>query len=211
MRSDTSGSITVNSSDRTNHSPSRGSGPGWRVTLIILAMVWTLITFPLVASGWSWSWVSDVAALPGYRDVILGLGHSVAYALFGALGALSFVLIGIASWSPLVRARWGGVTLALAILLTAPISVISYFTIDPAAPLHALSGAEAYALIGIGIAGILAAASAGRSWPTGMRVLFGCTLLVLAAGMLALAYFPHGPVFFLGVEAIIWVLGAPRE
>ena len=88
--------------------------------------------------------------------------------------------------------------------------ILSYLGTPTESPLHLLWGAEGYWLIFIGVAGITAAITAGRAWPVWTRVLLGLTIVVLAAGTVALAYYPHGSLVALAIEAVALILAAPR-
>jgi hypothetical protein len=100
--------------------------------------------------------------------------------------------------------------MAWLILAGAPITALSYLNTPKDAPLHFLWGAEGFVLIAVGLAGIVAAVTAGSRWRLWLRVVLGLTLPLLVAGTLATGYWPHGPLVVLGVEAIFVILAAPR-
>lgn len=133
-----------------------------------------------------------------------------AYIVFGALGAASFLAIGIALLPSMNRAGWGGRVFAWAVIAGAAVTILSYFGSPVGSPLHKFWGAEAYALIAIGTAGVLAAITAGRRWPAWARALLASTLVVLVLGALALAYYPHGCLATLGLASAALILASPR-
>jgi hypothetical protein len=132
------------------------------------------------------------------------------YIVFGALAAVAYAAIGLALLPDLRRAGWGGLLMASLVLAGVVVGVLSYLGAPEESPLHPLWGAEAYLLMAVGAAGIAAAFTAGNRWPLWTRVLMGCTIAVLAAGTVALMYYPHGSLVAFGLEAAALVLGAPR-
>jgi hypothetical protein len=181
----------------------------WRALLAGLGGLWAALTLPLVATAFGsaqWVWVFDY---PVYVEARQWAGNP--YAVFGALVSLSFLTIGIALAPDLRRARWGGLAMALLIMIGAPITALSYLNSSERAPLHFTWGWEFYVLVAVGLSGIAAAATAGRRWRVGVRVLLGMTLLILVAGTLLLGYWPHGSLVFLAVEAIVIIAFAPRD
>lgn len=179
-----------------------------RAGLALLGSVWSLLTLPLVAATWSGGWVAELSRTPPYRAIAALVDDP--YIVFGTLGFLSFLAIGLALLPDLRRAGWGGTTMVALVLAGAVVTVLSYLGTPDESPLHPLWGAEGYLLLGVGAAGIAAAITAGRGWRIWTRVLLGATILVLAAGMLAFGYYPHGSLIVFGVEAAALVLGAPR-
>ncbi|NHB84038.1 hypothetical protein G7085_03520 [Tessaracoccus sp. HDW20] len=51
--------------------------------------------------------------------------------------------------------------------------------------------------------------TAGRTWRPWTRVVLGLSLPVLAAGTLALQYYPHGSLVALATEAVVLIAAAP--
>ncbi|MET0781143.1 MAG: hypothetical protein ABWZ16_06465 [Microbacterium sp.] len=181
----------------------------WRALLAGLGGLWAALTLPLVATAFGsaqWVWVFDY---PVYVEARQWAGNP--YAVFGALVSLSFLTIGIALAPDLRRARWGGLAMAVLIMIGAPVTALSYLNSSERAPLHFTWGWEFYVLVAVGLSGIAAAATAGRRWRVGVRVLLGMTLLILIAGTLLLGYWPHGSLVFLAVEAIVIIATAPRD
>ena len=152
-----------------------------------------------------WRWVFHNRAYFWAREAV----HD-PYIVFGALAALSFLAIGLALLPDLRRAGWGGTVMAWLVIAGAPVTALSYLNTPKEAPLHVLWGAEAFVLIAVGLAGILAAVTAGSRWRLWVRIVLGLTLPVLVAGTLATGYWPHGPLVLLGVEAIVVILAAPK-
>jgi hypothetical protein len=181
----------------------------WRALLAGLGGLWAALTLPLVATAFGsaqWVWVFDY---PVYVAARQWAGNP--YVVFGGLVSLSFLTIGIALVPDLRRAGWGGLAMALLIIIGAPITALSYLNSSERAPLHFTWGWEFYVLVAVGLSGIAAAATAGRRWRVGVRVLLGMTLLILVAGTLLLGYWPHGSLVFLAVEAIVIIAAAPRD
>lgn len=181
----------------------------WRAFLAALGGVWAALILPLVATAFGatqWVWIFDNPVYVGARQ---WAGNP--YVVFGVLGSLSFLTIGIALLPDLQRAGWGGRVMAWLIIAGAPITAISYLNASERAPLHFVWGGEFFVLVAIGLSGGAAAATAGRRWPAGVRILLGMTLVILAVGTLALGYWPHGSLVFLAVEAIVIIATAPRD
>ena len=178
-----------------------------RAWLALGGGAWALLTLPLVAAEWSWPWVEQLSRLQPWAAIASSVDEP--YIVFGALAGLSFLAIGLALLPELRRAGWGGVMLLVTVLAGSVVSPLSYFGTPPASPLHWLWGSEGPLLVGVGLAGVLAAVTA-RGWPGRLRVLLGVTLLVLVAGALALGYFPHGPLVALSLEAAVVIVGAQR-
>lgn len=165
-----------------------------------------ILPFPATEFGVSlWSWVFRYRAYFWAREAV----HD-PYIVFGALASLSFMAIGLALLPDLRRAGWGGALMAWLIIAGAPVTAISYLNTPSEAPLHFLWGAEAFVLIAVGLAGILAAITAASRWRLWVRMVLALTLPLLVAGTLASGYWPHGPLVVLGLEAIAVILAAPR-
>jgi len=181
----------------------------WRALLAGLGGLWAALTLPLVATAFGsaqWVWVFDY---PVYVEARQWARNP--YVMFGALVSLSFLSIGIALVPDLRRARWGGLAMSLLIIIGAPITAVSYLNSSERALLHFMWGWEFFVLVAVGLSGIAAAATAGRRWGGGVRVLLGMTLLILVAGTLLLGYWPHGSLVFLALEAIVIIATAPRD
>ncbi|MGC5076737.1 hypothetical protein [Agrococcus sp. DT81.2] len=179
----------------------------WRAALALVGGAWALLSLPLVAADWSWPWVATLSGAEPWSSVRAAVEDP--YVVFGALAGLSFLAIGIALLPDLRRAGWGGIVMLVAVLAGAVVSPLSYLGTPESSLLHWLWGSEGPLLVGVGLAGVLAAVTA-RGWPLAVRLLLGATLLVLVAGTLALGYFPHGPLLALGIEAAVLILGASR-
>lgn len=179
----------------------------WRAVLAGLGGAWSLAILPFPATEFGvslWRWVFHNRAYFWAREAV----HD-PYIVFGALAALSFLAIGLALLPDLRRAGWGGTVMAWLVIAGAPITALSYLNTPQEAPLHFLWGAEAFVLVAVGLAGILAAVTAGSRWRLWVRIVLGLTLPVLVVGTLATGYWPHGPLVLLGVEAIAVILAAP--
>ena len=177
--------------------------------LVGLGGLWAAMTLPLTATAFGftqWVWVFDYSV---YVEARQWAGNP--YVVFGALASVSFLTIGIALLPDLRRARWGGAVMAGLIIVGAPLTALSYLNASERAPLHFVWGWEFLVLVAVGVSGVVAAVSAGRRWAIGVRILLGMTLVILAAGTLALGYWPHGSLVFLAVEAIAIIAAAPRD
>ena len=180
----------------------------WRAVLAGVGGLWALLILPFPATEFGvplWSWVFRFRPYFWAREAV----HD-PYIVFGALAALSFVSIGVALLPDLRRAGWGGTVMGWLILAGAPVTALSYLNTATDAPLHFLWGAEAFVLVAVGIAGILAAVTAGSRWRGWVRLLLGLTLPLLVVATLATGYWPHGPLVALGVDAVVIILAAPR-
>ncbi|WP_182906111.1 hypothetical protein [Microbispora sp. H13382] len=183
----------------------------WRLGLVALGGLWELLTLPLVAwDGWSWEWVAHVYRSAPYQAVSEAIGAD-PYVVFGALGGLSFLAVGVALLPDMRRAGIGGRLFAWLIIATGVVSALSYLGTPVDSPLHPLWGAEIFALILVGIAGPFAAATAGTCWKRWTRILMAATILVLAAGLASLGYYPHGPLVSLAAGTALLIAHAPRD
>ena len=181
----------------------------WRVVLAAAGAVWAALTLPLPATVWgvrSYEWVFDLDVYVWARGWV---GHP--YIVFGALASVSFLAIGLALLPDLRRAGWGGSLMAWLTICGAPVTVVSYTNTSSNAPLHFMWGWSFYVLVAVGIAGIIAAITAGSRWGFGARTLLGMTLVFLVVGTLTLVYYPHGSLVILGLEAVAVILSAPRD
>ena len=174
--------------------------------LVGLGGLWAAVTLPLTATAFGfaqWVWVFDYLV---YVEARQWAGNP--YVVFGALASLSFLTIGIALLPDLRRARWGGAVMVWLIIVGAPVTALSYLNASERAPLHFVWGWEFLVLVAVGVSGVAAAATAGRQWAIGVRILLAMTLVILAVGTLALGYWPHGSLVFLAVEAIAIIAAA---
>jgi hypothetical protein len=178
-----------------------------RQLLALAGGAWALLTLPLTAPEWSWPWVAAVSGLEPFRSLLGAV--EAPYIVVGALAGLSFLAIGLALLPDLRRAGWGGTAMAWAILAGAVVSPVSYLSTPEESPLHMLWGSEGPLLVVIGLLGVPAAITA-RGWTRGARTLLALTLVVLVAGVFAFAYYPHGCLITLAVEAAVLIAVAPR-
>lgn len=160
---------------------------------------------PLVAVGWSWPVLDTIGRAEPYRSIATAVGDP--YVVFGALGAVSFLTIGLSLLLSLRRAGWGGIALGATVLLGVPVSVLSYLGTDEASPLHGMWGAEIFVLLLIAVAGIPAAVTAASRYPAWVAGLLASTFLVLLAGLGVFQYYPHGCLVMLGIEALVLAAG----
>lgn len=181
--------------------------PRSRIWLAAAGGAWALLSTPLVAGDWGAAWVAELSLLEPWRALREAVDDP--YIVFGALGGLSFLAIGLALLPDLRRARWGGSLLAWSVIAGAVVTPVSYLSTPAEAPTHVLWGSEGPLLILVGIFGVVAAVTA-RGWAGWVRVLLAATLPVLIAGLLATGYYPHGCLATLGIEAVALIIGAPR-
>lgn len=184
-----------------------GRSRPWRAALAGLGGLWALTILPFPATEFGvpvWSWVFRYRAYFWAREAV----HD-PYIVFGALAAVSFLAIGLALLPDLRRAGWGGAIMAWLVIAGAPVTALSYVNTPRDAPLHFLWGTEALMLMAVGIAGVLAALTAGSRWRLWVRIVLGLTLPLLVIGTVAAGYWPHGPLVVLGVEAVAIILAAP--
>ncbi|WP_394552226.1 hypothetical protein ACDF64_15360 [Agromyces sp. MMS24-JH15] len=191
----------------------------WTVVLAALSVLWSFALLPPQMVVWAGSgtpgWLLALDRLPGYdatRALLAGAGIADDYLVFGSAVALSFVLLWLATGPAFAALGWSGRTLGALVLAGAPITVLSYLNHPVDAPLHAIWGAEAFALLAIGLVAVVAAIAAprGRGIPLWERLLVGSTLLVMVGATLALGYWPHGTLVGFGAEAIALAAFAPR-
>ena len=153
----------------------------------ILAALWAFVMLPPQLSVWSGAgapaWSSALDALPVYDGLRLSLasaGVGDLYAVFGAAASVSFVLIWWATGPTFARLGWTGRVLGWLVLCSAPITVLSYLNHPTDAPLHALWGAEGFALLVTGLWAVFAGvAPRAEGIPAWERALIGSTLAVM--------------------------------
>ncbi|WP_448810154.1 hypothetical protein [Agromyces bauzanensis] len=189
------------------------------VVAAFVAALWALFLLPPQQQAWSGvfapRWLRVLDDLPVY-DAIRNWLHSVGehdfYLAFGALAAVSFVLIWWATGPAFAALGWSGRVLGWLTLLGAPVTALSYLNHPVDAPVHALWGAEAYALMLVGIWAVVVAivAPRGRGIPGWERALLAATLPIMVVSTLALSYWPHGTLVGFGVEAAVMAALAPR-
>lgn len=164
------------------------------------------------APDWARS-LQSAAPYDGFRAVAATVGVDDDYTLFGALIALSFLLIGI----PLIvlgrtTGRWvsavGWLTVA-----GAPVTVLSYAAPSLPDPWDAFWGAELLLLLVVGVVALVAGTYSGvtRRAPVVWCLLLGATVVVLVASALLLRYAPHGSLVGMGAEVVALTLAAPRD
>lgn len=190
---------------------------GWRIALALTGSLWALFLLPMqmveFAGSGTPDWMARWNTWDGYDAVrawvVGGLGTSDLYLVFGAASSLSFLAIGVALLPDLRTIGTTGTALGWLIIGTAPLVVISYVNHAREAPLRALWGSEFFLLVAIGVLAIVAAVAARRvpAWTGWPRWLLGCTLPILAVGLLCLGYWPHGPLVTFGVEAAVLIAG----
>jgi hypothetical protein len=184
--------------------------------MAVVGSLWAAFLLPPQVVAWdgaaapSWARrLEDAAAYNWVRDVAASLRVSDDYALFGALVAPSFLLIGVALL-PSARAagRWTR-ALALLTLLGAPIAVLSYVSHDLDAPWRYFWGAEIPLLLALCICGVVAGVISYRRHhlPGWWAALLGSTVVVLLASTALFTYFPHGSLVGYGVEAAVLAIG----
>lgn len=189
------------------------------VVAALAAALWALFLLPPQQQAWSGvfapRWLRVLDDLPVY-DALRGWLHTLGqhdfYLVFGAASALSFVLIWWATGPTFAALGWSGRVLGWLVLLGAPVTALSYLNHPVDAPLHALWGGEAFALMLIGIWALVVAIAAPRrrGIPWWERVLLGLTLPIMIVATLALSYWPHGTLIGFGVEAAVIAAAAPR-
>lgn len=111
----------------------------------------------------------------------------------------------------LARLGWRGRLFGALLLVTGIVTFLSYLNHAAHTPLHALWGAEAFGLIAIGIAGVIAALAPRRLgvalWE---RILIGLTLPIEIGATLVLSYYPHGTLVGLALLGTALAAAAPR-
>ncbi|MFG1820661.1 hypothetical protein ACGFIF_43365 [Kribbella sp. NPDC049174] len=184
--------------------------------MAVVGSIWAAFLLPPQLVAWDGAsapeWARRLDGSVPYdwvRDVAAGLQISDDYALFGALLAPSFLLIGTALVpAARVAGRWTG-AVALLTVLGAPITVISYVGHDLGPPWDSLWGAEIPLLLAICICAAVAGVVSYRrhhirGWWAG---LLGSTTVVLVASTALFDYFPHGSLVGYGVEVAVLAIG----
>ena len=188
------------------------------VAAAILAALWAFVLLPPQHAVWSGTdapaWIAAIDALPVYDGIRLWLtsiGLDDFYLVFGAAASVAFVLIWWATGPAFAALGWSGRVLSWLVLLAAPITLLSYLNHPTDAPLHGLWGAEAFALLLIGLwALVVVIASSSISPPWWERVLLASTLPILLIATFAFGYWPHGTLIGFGLEAAALAAWAPR-
>ena len=188
------------------------------VAAAILAALWAFVLLPPQHAVWSGAgappWIAAIDALPVYDGIRLWLtsiGLDDFYLVFGAAASVSFVLIWWATGPAFAELGWSGRVLGWLVLLSAPITLLSYLNHPADAPLHRLWGAEGFALLLIGLwALVVVIATRSMPPPSWERVLLGFTLPILLIATLVFGYWPHGTLIGFGVEAAVLAAWAPR-
>jgi hypothetical protein len=184
----------------------------------LLGAAWSAFLLPPQLVEWSglaapdWIWRLEGTAAYGWWRQLDGLGGRDAYAWSGAVLAPAWLLIGV----PLLRlgGRAGRAVglVGVVTLLGAVVCVASYLAAEATGPVRLLWGAEAPWLLLLGVAALLAGplAVVRHGMPRWWGGLLGATLLVLAVGILALTYYPHGALVALGIEVAVLSATAGR-
>ncbi|MFF2495222.1 hypothetical protein [Agromyces sp. NPDC058064] len=181
----------------------------WAVVSAFAAAAWAFFLLPPQQAVWSGAgspaWLRTLDDSPVYDGLRGGLhaaGLRDDYLVFGSAAALSFVLIWFATGPAFAQLGWSGRVLGWIVLASAPITVLSYANHPIDAPLHALWGAEAFALLLIGVWALIVAAVAPRGRvPLWERLLLAATLPVIVVATVVLSYWPHGSLVGLGLVA----------
>jgi hypothetical protein len=191
----------------------------WSVVIALIAAGWAFFLLPPQQAAWSGAdspaWLRALDAMPvydGLRQTLPATGTSDAYLVFGAAASVSFVLLWLATGPVLAALGCSGRVLGALLLAAAPITLLSYLNHPADAPLHVLWGAELFALLAIGLWGLVVAFAAPRrrGIPIWERILVGSTLPVVVVATFALTYWPHGSLVGLGLEAAVLAGLAPR-
>jgi hypothetical protein len=181
------------------------------VLLALLAAAWAFLLLPPQVHAFAGAyamprWLFELNRLGAY-DVVRGWlvanGQPDFYLVFGAAASASFVLIWLATRPVLDAVGWSGRVLGWLVFAGAPVTLLSYLNHAADAPLRGIWGAEAFVLIAIGLWAVVVAFAAPRDSgvPVWERLLLGATLPVLVIATAALAYYPHGTLVGLGLEA----------
>lgn len=188
----------------------------WSVVFAGLAGVWALFLLPPQLLAWydapAWAIALDRSAFyRGVHQFVAGLSLHDDYLVFGSAISLSMVLLWWSTGPVMAWLGWTGRLFSAILLLLAPLTFLSYLNHADSSPLRFLWGSEGLCLIVLGLAGILAAAVTRaplvRAW---QRVLLAATLLIEVAFTVLLAYWPHGTVVGLALQACVLAAFAPR-
>jgi hypothetical protein len=180
------------------------------VAAALAASLWAFLLLPPQQAAWSGDdippWLGALDRMPLYDGIRLWLqanGQHDFYLAFGAAASLSFVLVWFATGP--VFAEFGrlGSVLGALVLITAPITALSYLNHPSDAPLHGLWGAEAFMLLLIGVVALVTTIAAPRRGgvPVWERVLLGMTLPILVLSTFLFTYWPHGSLVGFGLQA----------
>jgi hypothetical protein len=184
----------------------------------LLGAAWAGFLLPPQLVEWSglaapdWIWRLEGTAAYDWWRVLDGLGGLDAYAWSGVVLAPAWLLMGV----PLLRlgsraGRPAGLV-GVVTLLGTVVCAASYLAAEATGPVRLLWGAEAPWLLLLGLTALVAGpvAVARHGMPRWWGGLLAATLLVLAAGTLALTYYPHGALVALGLEVAALVATGGR-
>ena len=189
----------------------------WSIVFAGLAGAWALFLLPPQLLAWydppEWAIALDHSAFyRGVHEFVAGLGLRDDYLVFGSAISVSMVLLWWSTGPVLRWLGWSGHLFSAILLLLAPLAFLSYLNHAGSAPLRPLWGSEGLALMVLGVAGIVTAvftrAPRVRTW---QRVLLAATLPIEIAFTLLLAYWPHGTVVGLALQACVLAAFAPRH
>jgi hypothetical protein len=188
----------------------------WSIAFAGLAGLWALFLLPPQLMAWYDApplavALDGTALYRGVHQALAAIGLRDDYMVFGAAISLSFALLWLATGPVLTWLGWTGRVFSVILLLLAPLTLLSYLNHPETAPLHLLWGGEAFGLIALGVAGVLAAFSRApgvRAWERG---LLAATLPVAAGSTVLFSYWPHGSVVGLAAQACVLAAFAPRH
>ena len=186
----------------------------------LAAAIWAFFLLPPQHAAWAGDdlppWLEVLNGMPVYDGIRLWLqsmGQYDFYLAFGAAASVSFVLVWIATGPVFARLGSPGRILGVLVLVSGPITALSYLNHPTDAPLHGLWGAEAFMLIAIGVVALITAIAAPRR--SGVRVwerlLLAATLPILVVATFVFTYWPHGSLVGLGLEAAALAAWGNRE
>ncbi len=156
--------------------------------------------------------LDDQPVYDGIRLWLQSVGLHDFYLVFGSAASASFLLIWFATGPAFAALGAGGRVLGWLVLAAAPITLLSYLNHPPDAPWHLLWGAEAFALLAIGVCALVVAATVRRDIgvPVWERVLLAATLPIVVGFTFLLTYWPHGSLVGLALQAAALAAWAPR-